>query len=123
VLLLLLLLLLLPRHCVVWWCFVQSPSTSHHARLCSHRLLGEAAAGVDGDTSAVLLCNRLESGAVASIAGRPAAAEAPSRAEQLMLVLQPGAAAAVYEVGCQEAAADSVRVDIGFQVESAMLEL
>lgn len=66
--------------------------------LCSYRLLGEAAAGVDGDTSAVLLCNRLEQGAVTSIAGRPAAAEAPSRSEQLMLVLQPGATAAVYEV-------------------------
>jgi hypothetical protein len=63
------------------------------------RLLGEAAAGIEGDPSAVVLVNRLEAGALTSIAGRPAAAEAsPSRSDQLMLMLEPGATAAVYTV-------------------------
>lgn len=52
-----------------------------------------------GDTSAVLLVNKLEQEAVASIAGRaPAAGAVLSRTEQLMLCLTPGAEAALYTV-------------------------
>jgi len=73
--------------CVCLWAFVSA-----------HRLSGEAAAGVDGDTSAVLLVNKLEAGATLSIAGCPAEAAAPARSDQLMLCLQPGATAAIYTV-------------------------
>jgi hypothetical protein len=62
------------------------------------RLYGEAAAGRSGDSSALVLVNKLEAGAMASIAGRPAAAGAPSRSEQLMLMLEPGAEVAMYTV-------------------------